>query len=100
MRTLQKKLTTGSDDVTAAEEAKREKIMRESTSAAVGAVIQHLQQMPPAHAFFYLNQLANISLQLLRAGGRQDAEVRCFLQAALRSLDGPPLLFMPEARVH
>lgn len=86
--------------MTAAEDVKREKIMKESTSAAVGSVMEHLQQMPPAHAFFYLNQLANISLQLLRAGGRQDDEVRCFLKAALRSLDAPPLLVMPEARVH
>ncbi|MEN9192813.1 hypothetical protein AB3094_14790 [Xanthomonas euvesicatoria] len=100
MRKLQVKLTPSSEDVVATEEVKREKVMRESTSAAVGSVMHNLQQMPPAHAFFYLNQLANISIQLLRAGGRQDDEVRCFLQAALRSLDGPPLLVMPEARVH
>ncbi|WP_230430595.1 hypothetical protein [Xanthomonas melonis] len=62
--------------------------------------MQQLLHMPPAHAFFYVNQLANISIQLLRAGGRQDDDVRCFLQAALGSLDAPPLLVMPEARVH
>ncbi|MCC5074321.1 hypothetical protein [Xanthomonas campestris] len=100
MKKLQMKSNPTSKEVRAADQARHEQVMKESTSAAVGSVLQQLQQMPPEHAFFYLNQLANISIQLLRAGGRQDDAVRCFLQAALRSLDGPPLLFMPEARVH
>ncbi|MBB5881202.1 hypothetical protein GGR74_002405 [Xanthomonas arboricola] len=100
MKKPQERLNPGSEEVMAVDQSKHEQVMKESTSAAVGSVLQQLQQMPPAHAFFYLNQLANISLQLLRAGGRQDDAVRTFLQAALRSLDGPPLLFMPEARVH
>jgi len=77
-----------------------ERLMRESTAPAMAMVLQQLPQMPPAHVVFYLNQLANLSIQLLRAGGKQDDDVRRFLLDALTSLERPPLLFLPDTRVH
>lgn len=77
-----------------------EEAMKGATKEALQTTFERVAQLPPPQVIPYLTQMTLIAVELLRAGGQQDAFVREFLAEATRSLDNPPFLTMKDLRVN
>lgn len=67
---------------------------------ALRMTFNRVSSLPPPQVVPYLSNMVQIGIELLRAGGAEDAYVRGFLTAALDSLQAPPTLAMKDLRVN
>ncbi|ENE1253426.1 hypothetical protein ABM187_003649 [Stenotrophomonas maltophilia] len=82
------------------EQNARDDAMEDATKVALRTTFEQILQLPPPQVIPYLTQMTQIAVELLRAGGQQDAFVRGFLDAALKSLEQPPYMTMKDLRVN
>lgn len=77
-----------------------EQAMKAATESAVQLTFERVMTLPPEQVIPYMTSVVQIGVELLRAGGKEDAFVREFLGAATASLDSPPNFTLKDLRVH
>lgn len=78
----------------------RDEAMRAATQEALRMTFERVVSLPPPQVVPYLTGMLQIGVDLLRAGGREDAFVRSLLEDALSSLNAEPALAMKDLRVN
>lgn len=77
-----------------------EEAMKAATQEALRMTFERAMSLPPPQVVPYLTNIVQLGVELLRAGGKEDAFVRGFLEGVLSSLDSPPTLTMKDVRVN
>jgi hypothetical protein len=77
-----------------------EQAMKAATESALQMTFERVMTLPPEQVIPYMTSMVQIGVELLRAGGKEDAFVREFLGAATASLDSPPKFTLKDLRVH
>jgi len=77
-----------------------EQAMKAATESALKMAFERVLALPPEQVIPYVTSMVQIGVELLRAGGKEDAFVREFLGAATASLDSPPKFTLKDLRVH
>ncbi|MGH8040301.1 MAG: hypothetical protein ACREPD_21505 [Stenotrophomonas sp.] len=72
--------------------------LESAADAALRITLEHVMQLSSPQVVPYLTNVVAIGVELLRAGGTEDAFVHAFLSSALDSLDAPPALSMKDFR--
>lgn len=81
-------------------DAERAQARDDAVGEALRITLEHITTLPPVQVIPYLSSIVQISIELLRADGREDAYVKGFLEAALGSLNSPPTITLKDLRVH
>lgn len=77
-----------------------EQAVKAATESALKMTFERVLALPPEQVIPYVTSMVQIGVELLRAGGKEDAFVREFLGAATASLDSPPKFTLKDLRVH
>lgn len=77
-----------------------EETMKAAIESAVKMTFERVIALPPEQVIPYLTNMVQIGVELLRAGGKEDAFVRELLAVATASLEAPPKFNMKDLRVH
>lgn len=77
-----------------------EESARAGTDAAMREVFMQITKLPPGEVIPYMVSVMQISLELLRAGGKEDKFVSELLDAAREGLKKPCWLTLKDMRVN